>query len=272
MKKKIVSLCLVIALAAIAIVGASLAYFTDTDDATNTFAVGNVIIDLIEQQRGKVDGKAALVDFEQNQKLYPIVGEVKEMDNFQLPDTSVTKNYVDKVVTVKNTGSEAAWVRAYFAIPSALDGGYDNVNSGLDVLHFDYGCRNDGACTEGVEWYWEHTDADNVTTSNYFETSIGGIAYNVYYADYYTTLEASKTTERLINGVYLDKNVDYDEGDYYFGTTKLTVDEDWDWDSVSCPVFAVAVQAAGFENADEAVTAAFGAKYNPWGGTVTNWK
>ena len=51
MKKKILALCLCVALAATAIVGASLAYFTDTDEATNTFAVGNVSIDLIEQQR-----------------------------------------------------------------------------------------------------------------------------------------------------------------------------------------------------------------------------
>ncbi len=37
-----------IALAAIAIVGASLAYFTDTKTATNTFTMGNVQIKLDE--------------------------------------------------------------------------------------------------------------------------------------------------------------------------------------------------------------------------------
>lgn len=48
MKKKIIALCLVVALAATAIVGGTLAYFTDTDDATNTFTVGNVDITLTE--------------------------------------------------------------------------------------------------------------------------------------------------------------------------------------------------------------------------------
>lgn len=48
MKKKILALCLVIALAATAVIGGTLAYFTDTDDATNTFTVGNVKIDLTE--------------------------------------------------------------------------------------------------------------------------------------------------------------------------------------------------------------------------------
>ena len=48
MKKKIVALCLCIALAVVAIGGATLAYFTDTKTATNTFTVGNVKIELTE--------------------------------------------------------------------------------------------------------------------------------------------------------------------------------------------------------------------------------
>ena len=50
MKKKITAICLCVALLAIAIVGATLAYFTDTKSATNTFTVGNVKIDLIESK------------------------------------------------------------------------------------------------------------------------------------------------------------------------------------------------------------------------------
>ena len=49
MKKKILALCLVVALAATAIVGGTLAYFTDTTDKmVNTFTVGKVDIDLSE--------------------------------------------------------------------------------------------------------------------------------------------------------------------------------------------------------------------------------
>ena len=50
MKKKVTALCLCVALLAVAVVGASLAYFTDTKSATNTFTVGNVKIDLIESK------------------------------------------------------------------------------------------------------------------------------------------------------------------------------------------------------------------------------
>ena len=47
MKKKIVAMCATIAIAAVA-VGGTLAFFTAEDDATNTFTVGNVSIDLTE--------------------------------------------------------------------------------------------------------------------------------------------------------------------------------------------------------------------------------
>ncbi len=50
MKKKILSICLVAAIAVLAITGASLAYFTDNDNATNTFTFGNVDINLTETE------------------------------------------------------------------------------------------------------------------------------------------------------------------------------------------------------------------------------
>lgn len=48
MKKKLLAMCLVVALAATAVIGGTLAYFTDNDAATNTFTVGNVDIELTE--------------------------------------------------------------------------------------------------------------------------------------------------------------------------------------------------------------------------------
>lgn len=48
MKRKTLAICLVVALAAIAIIGGTLAYFTDNETATNEFTVGNVDIDLTE--------------------------------------------------------------------------------------------------------------------------------------------------------------------------------------------------------------------------------
>lgn len=264
-KKKIVTLCLAAMLVVTAIAGASLAYLTDTDKATNTFTVGNVKIELIEKQR---DGKGGLEDFEQEKKLMPIVGSAQgEKDEFGMP---TAKNYVDKMVTVENTGSEDAYIRAYFAIPSALDDGYETFNAGANVLHFNFGNKVvDGivSSTEGAEWNWTHGGK-----WNYFETVIDGISYNVYYADYYKAVEAGETTEQLVQGLYLDKSFEMKEdGAYAFGN-KLELDEGLDWSKVSCPVFAVACQANGFDNAADAVNAAFGENYNPWGGASENWQ
>ena len=55
MKKKLTAIFLCVALVAIAVVGASLAYFTDTKSATNTFTVGNVKIELLESQYHRVN-------------------------------------------------------------------------------------------------------------------------------------------------------------------------------------------------------------------------
>ena len=265
MKKKLTLVVTCIVLVAAMVIGGTLAYFTDTKNATNTFAVGNVKIDLIEQQRGE----NGLVPFEQNKKLYPIVGSAQgEKDEFGMP---TAKNYVDKMVTIKNTGSEDAYIRVYFAIPSALDDGYETFNAGLNVLHFNFGNKVVNgvvSSTEGAEWIWTHGNK-----WNYFETTLDdGIKYNVYYADYYQAVAADATTEQAIQGVYLDKSFDLKDGKCYAFGEEVTLDEGWDWSKVSCPVFAVACQAEGFDNATDAMNAAFGANYNPWGTTATNWQ
>lgn len=55
MKKKLLAIGLAVAVLAVTIVGMSIAYFTDTDEETNTFTVGNVSIDLIESQYHRVN-------------------------------------------------------------------------------------------------------------------------------------------------------------------------------------------------------------------------
>ena len=59
MKKKIIALALVLCMVAVAVVGGTLAYFTADDSATNTFTVGNVTIDLVEEQWDAVGEKEA---------------------------------------------------------------------------------------------------------------------------------------------------------------------------------------------------------------------
>lgn len=270
-KKTILVAAIAVMLVAALVVGGTLAYFTDKDDATNTFTVGNVKINLLEQQRKLGDNgnkTTELEAFKQGQKLYPIVGSAQgDKDTLGMP---IAKNYVDKMVTIENTGSEKAYIRAYFAIPSALDDGYETFNAGLNVLHFNFGNKVENGVvtsTEGNEWQWMHGNK-----WNYFETNIDGINYNVYYADYYQALDAGATTEQFVQGVYLDKSFDMKDGKVYAFGKEVTLDAGWDWNNVSCPVYAVAVQAEGFDSASAAMDAAFGAQYNPWGTPATNWQ
>lgn len=261
MKKKFLAFATVFALAAVAVVGGTMAYFTDTDNETNTFTAGGVTIDLIEQQVNE-DG-TELEEFQQDQVLMPIVGSAQGVkDDFGQP---VAANYIDKIVTIKNTGKSDAWVRAYFAIPSALDDGFEEgFNPSLNILHFNFGNEN-GVSTFNKQWLWGSVAKPEHSGWNYFETIIDNVSYNVYFADYYQPLEAGDTTVQFVSGVYLDKDVDTNEKGQYTITRegKSTVIEGFDG-NVTCPVYAVAVQAAGFDNAADAVKAAFGEDFNPW--------
>ena len=273
-KRKILALASAVCMVAILAIGGTLAYFTSTDEETNTFTVGGVKIDLIEQQVNEAG--TALEDFEQNQVLMPIVGSAQndDKDGFGQP---TSKNYIDKMVTIKNIGKSDAYVRAYFAIPSALDDGKETFNAGLNVLHFNFGnyFTEDGALKTTYEnqWKWTHD-----SKWNYYETTIDGVAYNVYFADYYQPLKALETTEQFISGVYLDKSFDVNNGKYYAFGEEIDlsglINDDGEL-VVKCPVKAVAVQAAGFGSVDAAVTEAFGAKYDPFNNsntTATNWQ
>ena len=262
MKKKIIALCLVVALAATAIVGGTLAYFTDKDSATNTFTAGGVKIDLIEQQSN--EDHTGFVTYEGDKVLMPIVGSAQgeKYPNGQ-PKAA---NYIDKVVTIKNTGKSDAWIRAYYAVPSALDDGFgESFNAGMNILHGNFG-NKDGVTTYEKEWKWM-----NNGKWQYFETVMDGVSYNVYFADYYQPVAAGDTTAQFISGVYLDENVDMKDGKYIdprHPDADLSILEG----TVKYPVFAVAVQAEGFDTAAAAMEAAFGAQYNPWGTPTTNWQ
>lgn len=123
MKKKVLSIILVVCLLATALVSGTLAYFTDDDGVRNVMTTGNVSIVQNEQERGD----NGLQNFTQKQKLYPYTGSVdangmaneygeslligeKERQMFDQD-----KNAIDKIVTVTNNGSEECYVRTLFA-------------------------------------------------------------------------------------------------------------------------------------------------------------
>lgn len=275
MKKKILSVCLVAVVAVMAIAGASLAYFTDTDDATNVFTVGGVDIKLVEQQR---DGEGGLESFENDKVLMPIVGSAEgEKDEYGLPTAN---NYVDKIVTVENTGKSAAFVRVLVAIPSALQGD----NAAAEVLHWDNGNKFTAAGdydTAADPQPSNEDYAEKCVFAKEGQTTIGDIEYDIYSFTYTDALAAGDTTEYAsLVGFYLDKNLDARVITSEVGSEKVEITEYFVKDAnggettiefdlskgVNVPVYAQAVQAAGFDSAADAF-AASGLTTNPWDAT-----
>ena len=129
MKKKIISLCLVVALGATAVIGGTLAYFTDTEKATNTMVIGNVEINIEEYA---ADG-TPFVDDEFT--MYPIEEVLgNELNN--------------KVVKTFNTSpsEDAAYIRTFILFEQN------------DILPSDFLSKNGitCACPDGL--HFEHSD------------------------------------------------------------------------------------------------------------------
>ena len=252
MKKKILAICLVIALAATAVIGGTLAYFTDTDTEDNTFTVGGVKIDLIEKQRNA--DSTALEDFTDGKNLMPIVGsaqgEQEIVGGVKLP---TAENYVDKIMTIKNTGASDAYVRIFVAVPTALQNGQTPNAPRYDVLHWNF---NGDSCADG-EW------TDEIVVAN--PTVIDGVEYKIYSRTYTTALKAKEVTATpAYIGFYLDKTVDMNADGKYtvdWGNGPEVIDYDLS-KGVTIPVFAQAVQADGFASAEAAFTAS-GLPTNP---------
>lgn len=267
-KKKIIAVASIFGVGALLLSSRSLAYFTDKDNKSGVFTFGDVDVSLNQQQRKVVNGErtTTLETFQQKKTLYPLAGSLTTTDSLKLP---TAESYADKVVTVENTSTTAAWVRAYVAIPATLDRFYKAFAGEVEnksALHVDYGKSTSGATTAGVNWDWGTEDR-----LHRFETTMDDIGYHVYYADYMTTLAGGATSERLIQGLYLDSDVSVNAaGNLTLGETvfsSLTTDSE-----IDCPVFIVAVQANGFSDAASAVEAAFGTRYNPWGTGASSWQ
>ena len=140
MKKKLTALCLCVALLAVAVVGASLAYFTDTKSATNTFTVGNVKINLIEsryhRQGSGSSGDTSIpaptqtasgMDYVANGSTIFTDEEIKaDAANYSAYIGERGKNMVPgkniaKSPYVINTGANDAYIRIRVMIPADLD-------------------------------------------------------------------------------------------------------------------------------------------------------
>lgn len=270
-KKQITALATCVATVALSVAGATLAYFTDTDTKTNTFTSGNVKIEQYEKDR---NGKDYGTD---KKKLMPIVDDKVE-NGYHMG-----ANYIDKIVTVKNTGTEPAYIRTHIAIPAALDDGPTAYDANANILHWNAASASDKNAAAGGEgknfWYFGKSTATdwpgNGGEWNFYQVMIDSVKYNVYVATHSKAVVAGDTTAPNLLGVYLDADVDYNGTNYIdkqHNNKVINFDLSKDFNVI---VASEAVQTEGFGNdANVAFTAldkAFGTigSYCPFeGGTV----
>ena len=246
MKKKILVLCLVVALAVTAVVGGTLAYFTDTDNETNTFTTGKVDITLNET-------------FTQESKLLP------------------GKN-IEKIVNVTNN-EEDAYVRLHIAFPAdtIYYGENDGVQEYNNLVHF----NQKYASLAADEWNWTPT-ADGVggnypgypgngTNYNTYTTTIGGVEYRVFVVTYMTKLAKGDMTKTdAMFNVYLDKYADTTDGETYTAPANVdyrTAALSSNLNNYKILIVAEGCQAEGFADPYTALNTSFGvpsSTNNPW--------
>ena len=252
MKKKVISIFLVVALVAIAAMG-TLAYFTDTEGAKNVMTVGNV--DIIQDETNE-KGEA----FQDGQKLFPYTGDGTDKDEnkiFVTDDYCTNEgimdpadNWISKIVTVKNEGSEDAYVRTLFAFQILSDStvAADPISGDL-AWRTKHGLNyNLYQCPGSV--YFPKVNGDYVTYT------AGGKSYIVgeylYMNNNDSMLKAGERSHPSLKSVALEYYVDNEDAALYTDYEILVVSQ--------------AVQTKGFtdENGngvicDDALNTAFGA-------------
>ncbi len=275
MKKKITAIFLCVALVAIAIVGASLAYFTDTDSATNTFTVGNVKIDLIEsryhRQGSGSSGDTSIPTPNQTARGMKYItdgatifsdDEIKaDAANYSAYITERGKNMVPgkniaKSPYVINTGANDAYIRIRVMIPSDANRDYWQARSG-GVIESQF------CSTAIISGEFIHNDRRNdypiIDSSGRGYVDENGVKYDVYTFIRTEPLKPGEMTEwNVWNYVGIADEATSANVQKAIDKGAILVSEDGTM-TVNVLVQADAIQAEGFADA-KAAFAAFDAQ------------
>ena len=264
MKKKLLVLSLCVVLAAIAIAGASLAYFTDTKSATNTFTVGNVKIDLIESRYHREgndnSGDTSIPDPTQTASGMKYVtdghkaftdDEIKEdaktdQDNYLAVkgQNMVPGRGVAKCPYVVNTGANDAYIRIRVMIPSAANNDFVNVNDGGVITNqWCSSCMGTGEFIDGKGGGW-----DNAPAIDKASVTKDGVTYDVYTFTRIKPLKAGAMTEWNVWN-FIGINKDATSADIQKAIDAHAITATDNTMTLNVLVEADAIQAEGFADA-----------------------
>ena len=276
MKKKVIAICLCVALAAVAVVGASLAYFTDTKSATNTFTVGNVKINLIESRYHR-QGSGGTGDTTIPAPTQPASGmkyvedgvkaftddEIKEDAKTYMNDYLAVKGQnmvpgkkIAKSPYVINTGANDAYIRIRVMIPSYANREYWRAYSG--------GVIDSQFCSTAIlSGEFMHNDKTNdrpfVDSSGKGYIDEKGVGYDVYTFIRNEPLAPGEMTEwNVWNYIGITPEATSANIQKAINKGAILVSEDGTM-TVNVLVQADAIQAEGFADA-KAAFAAFDAQ------------
>lgn len=253
-KKTILVAAIAVMLVAALVVGGTLAYFTDTKSADNTFTVGNVKIELLEsslhrENAGIANGATSDSELWSNvEKLGSNnTSPYKAGDTFytdeQIKANAATYTCDDvqlapgqsyhKMPYVVNTGKNAAYIRIRVMIPANLDTAI--LNSSMYTT----------TALNNKEFTMAYDSTGTVERD--------GVMYNVYTFTRIDPLAAGEMTYWNVWGtIHMDTDVTNEEIASLFGEGKPYADG-----TFPVLVEADAIQADGFANATDAF-AAFG--------------
>lgn len=127
MKKKIISLCLVVALALTAIGGATMAYFTDQSKKENNFTIGN--IDIVVNEQGYVWDNNGDQFTSGSYVAGPWNTQNQEVNGFSF-ENLMPSYIVSKRPTVQNLTKNDAYVRVAVVINNL-----DQINQSIDDVY-----------------------------------------------------------------------------------------------------------------------------------------
>ena len=264
MKKKVTALCLCVALLAVAVVGASLAYFTDTKSATNTFTVGNVSIKLIESRFHRTGSdnsgdtslpdpttKASGMEFVPDNWTIFTNDEIKADAKTYATDYLAVKGEnmvpgrgVAKCPYVVNTGANDAYIRIRVMIPSAANNDYVNVHDGGVIT-------NVWCSTSMLSGEFVNTKSGGQSNEPYIEKGAvtrDGVTYDVYTFVRVEPLAAGKMTEwNVWNNIGINK--DATSADIQKAIDAGAITANGDTMTLNVLVEADAIQAEGFTDA-----------------------